>query len=182
MKRYLSLILLAVVFGLQGCATALTKGSDRRTQGTYIDDGYIEDTATERIKKKYEEKVHINVSSYNRKVLVTGEVEDEAVKNDITRIIGGVQNVTDIHNELIVGPLSNLSSRGSDSLTTSNVLFRLRNSGKDFFRAERVKVVTEHDVVYLQGLVTHEEADVAKDIASTSRGVKKVVPFFEFID
>jgi osmotically-inducible protein OsmY len=182
MSRYLSLLLLAVVFIFQGCATTLTKGADRRTQGTYIDDGYIEDTATERIKKKYEEKVHINISSYNRKVLVTGEVADEAVKSDITRIIGGVQNVTDIHNELIIAPLSNLSSRSGDTLTTSNVMFRLRDSGKDFFRAERVKVVTEHDIVYLQGLVTHAEADVANDIASTSRGVKKVLPLFEFVD
>jgi len=182
MNRYLSLILLAAVFVLQGCATTLTKGSDRRTQGAYIEDGSIEDTATERIKKKYEEKVHVNVSSYNRKVLVTGEVEDETVKNDITRIIGGVQNVTDIHNELIIGPLANFSARSGDALTTSNVKFRLRDSGKEFFRADQVKVVTEHDVVYLLGLVTHAEADVAKEIASTSRGVKKVVPFFEFVD
>jgi osmotically-inducible protein OsmY len=182
MNRYLSLILLAAVFVLQGCATTLTKGSDRRTQGAYIEDGSIEDTATERIKKKYEEKVHVNVSSYNRKVLVTGEVEDETVKNDITRIIGGVQNVTDIHNELIIGPLANFSARSGDVLTTSNVKFRLRDSGKEFFRADQVKVVTEHDVVYLLGLVTHAEADVAKEIASTSRGVKKVVPFFEFVD
>ena len=182
MSRYLSLLLLVVVFVFQGCATTLTKGADRRTQGTYIDDGYIEDTATERIKKKYEERVHINVNSYNRKVLVTGEVESETVKNDITRIIEGVQNVTDIRNELAVAPLSGLSARSADTLTTSNVLFRLRDSGKDFFRAERVKVVTEHDVVYLIGLVTHAEADVAKDIASTSRGVKKVVPMFEFVD
>ena len=61
-------------------------------------------------------------------------------------------------------------------------MFRMRDSGKDFFRAERVKVVTEHDTVYMLGLVTHAEAEIAKEIASTSRGVKKVVPLFEYID
>jgi len=183
MKRYFYLLLfVAALPGLQGCASTLTKGADRRTEGTYIEDGTIADTATDRIKKKYADKVHVNVNSYNRKVLVTGEVPDEAVKTDITRIVGGVQNVTDINNELVIGPLSSLAARSTDTLTTSNVMFRLRDSGKDFFRADRVVVVTEHDTVYLLGLVTHAEADVAKDIASTSRGAKKVVPLFEYID
>jgi osmotically-inducible protein OsmY len=183
MTRNLSFLLFAaVLFVLQGCASTLTKGADRRTQGSFIEDGTIEDTATDRIKNKYADKVHVNVNSYNRKVLVTGEVVDESVKADISRIIGGVQNVSEINNELTVGPLTGLSSRSSDTLTTSNVMFRMRDSGKDFFRAERVKVVTEHDTVYLLGLVTHAEADIAKEIASTSRGVKKVVPLFEYID
>lgn len=183
MTRNLSFLLLAAVFFvLQGCATTITKGADRRTQGAFIEDGTIEDTATDRIKNKYADKVHVNVNSYNRKVLVTGEVADDAVKADISRIIGGVQNVSEINNELTVGPLTSLSSRSSDTLTTSNVMFRLRDSGKDFFRADRVKVVTEHDIVYLLGLVTHAEAEIAKEIASTSRGVKKVVPLFEYVD
>ena len=180
--RYVYVLLFAAAsLVFQGCATTLTKGADRRTQGSFIEDGTIEDTATERIKNKYAEKVHINVNSYNRQVLVTGEVADESVKADIKRIIGGVQNVTAIHNELLVSPLSNLSSRSGDTVTTSNVLLRLRDSGKDF-RAERVKVVTEAGTVYLLGLVTHAEADIAKEIASTSRGVNKVIPFFEYID
>lgn len=183
MTRKLSFLLFAaVLLALQGCASTITKGADRRTQGAFIEDGTIEDTATERIKNKYADKVHTNVNSYNRKVLLTGEVADETVKADITRIIGGVQNVSEINNELTVGPLTSLSSRSSDTLTTSNVMFRLRDSGKDFFRAERVKVVTEHDTVYMLGLVTHAEAEIAKEIASTSRGVKKVVPLFEYID
>jgi len=182
MTRNLSFLLLAaVLFVLQGCASTLTKGADRRTQGSFIEDGTIEDTATDRIKNKYADKVHVNVNSYNRKVLVTGEVADESVKADISRIIGGVQNVTEINNELAIGPLKSLSSRSGDALTTSNVMLRLRDSGKDF-RAERIKVVTETDIVYLLGLVTHAEADIAKEIASTSRGVKKVVPLFEYID
>lgn len=182
MTRKLNFLLFAtVLFVLQGCASTLTKGADRRTQGAFIEDGTIEDTATDRIKNKYADKVHVNVNSYNRKVLVSGEVADEAVKADISRIIGGVQNVSEINNELTVGPLSSLSSRSSDTLTTSNVMFRLRESSKDL-KAERIRVITERDTVYLQGLVTRAEAEIAKDIASTSRGVKKVVPLFEYID
>jgi len=182
MTRKLNFLLLAAaLFALQACTTTLTKGADRRTQGAYIEDGTIADTATTRIKNKYAEKVHINVNSYNRKVLVTGEVPDESVKADITRIIGGVQNVTAINNELTIGPLSSLASRSGDALTTSNINMRLRDSGKDF-RAERVEVVTENGIVYLLGLVTRAEAAIANEVTSTSRGVKKVVPMYEYID
>jgi osmotically-inducible protein OsmY len=182
MTRLFSVFVLAMTFLLlQGCVSTLTKGADRRTEGAYVEDGDIQKTATTRIKDKYMEKVHINVSSYNRKVLVTGEVPDEAVKSDITRIVGGVQNVSGINNEVVIGPQSSLSARSGDAFTTSNVVLRLQDSGKDF-RAERVKVVTEAGTVYLLGIVTHAEADIAKDVASTSRGVKKVVPLFEYID
>jgi osmotically-inducible protein OsmY len=182
MSRQLNFLLLATaLFALQGCASSLTRGADRRTQGAYIEDGTITDTATTRIRNKYADKVHINVNSYNRKVLLTGEVADEAVKADISRIAGGVQNVTEINNELIVAPLATLSSRSADALTTSNVMLRMRDNGKDF-RAERIEVVTENGTVYLLGLVTRSEADIAKEVARTSSGVKKVVPLLEFID
>lgn len=182
MTRKLDFLLLAVaLFALQGCASSLTRGADRRTQGAYIEDSTIADTATTRIRNKYADKVHVNVNSYNRKVLLTGEVADEAVKADISRIIGGVQNVTAINNEISVAPLATLSSRSADALTTSNVVLRMRDNGKDF-RAERIEVVTENGTVYLLGLVTRGEAAIAKEVASTSSGVKKVVPLFEFID
>jgi osmotically-inducible protein OsmY len=180
-RNFNFLLLTAALFVLQGCTTTLTKGADRRTEGAYIEDDTIADTATSRITNKYADKVHVNVNSYNRKVLVSGEVANESVKADITRIIGGVQNVTAINNELTIGPLATLSSRSSDALTTSNVNIRLSSSGKDL-RAERIKVVTENATVYLLGLVTHSEAAIAKDVASSSSGVKKVVPLFEYID
>lgn len=183
MKRFANLLFLAaIVFVLGGCVSTLTKGADRRTEGAYIEDRSIEETATTRIKNKYKEKVHININSYNRKVLVTGEVPDDAVKTDITRIIGGVQNVSGIHNELLIGPLSGFSSRSNDVLISSNVGLRLQDKGSKEFRAERIKIVTEANSVYLLGLVTHAEAAIAIDVASTSRGINKVVPLFEFID
>ncbi|MFA6901846.1 MAG: BON domain-containing protein [Gallionellaceae bacterium] len=181
MKSLLSLLLIVAALLLQGCTTSMSKGADRRTEGTYIDDGYIEDTATSRIKSKYADKVHININSYNRKVLITGEVADENVKTDITRIVGGVQTVMGINNELVVGPQTSLSSRSGDALITSNINLRLRDSGKDL-HTERVEVITENGVVYLLGLVTRKEGGIATDVASTSRSVKKVVPLFEYID
>ena len=182
MKIFASLFFLACILVLQGCETAITKGSDRRTDGVYIEDGGIESTAIERIKKKYGDKVHVNANSYNRKVLLTGEVPENNIKFDITRIVGTVQNVTDIYNELTVGFNSDLSSRSNDALITSNVRLRLRNSASETFRSDRVKVVTEKNVVYLMGLVTHAEGDIAIEVARTSSGVSKVVPYFEYIN
>ena len=176
------LFVVIALLALSGCVSTMTKGADRRTEGAYVEDSTIADTATSRIKNKYADKVHINITSYNRKVLITGEVADEAVKSDITRIVGGVQNVSGINNELVIGPLSDLSSRSGDSFTNSNVKLRLQNIGSMEFRAERISVVTEASIVYLLGLVTQAEAKTATDIASTSRGVKKVVPLFEYID
>lgn len=172
----------ALMLLLQACTTPLTKGADRRTDGIYIEDGTIEDTALARIQKKYEDKVHINVNSYNRKVLVTGEVPSEEIKQDIFRIVGTVQNVTDIYNELHVGFKSDFSARSNDGLITSNIKVRMRNTTHENFRGDTVKVVTERGVVYLLGLVGKAEGNIAIEVARTSSGVKKVVPFFEYID
>jgi len=182
MNRYLLFILFAVsMVVFEGCTTTLTKGADRRTPGAFLEDSTIEETAVRRIKTKYSDRVHIIVTSYNRKVLVTGEAEDDTLQSDITRIIGGVQNVTAIDNQMVIGPLASLSSRSGDTLTTYNVNLRLRDGGKDF-KSDLIKVVTTSDIVYLMGIVTHAEAEIAKEIARTSRGVKKVVPMFEYID
>lgn len=182
MNRYANFLIFALtLLVLQGCTTPLSKSADRRTNGALIEDGEIEDKATTRIKTKYSDKVHITVTSYNRKVLVTGEAEDDAIKSDITRIIGGVQNVTAINNELRIALPASLSVRSGDTLTTYNVNLRLRDGGKEF-KSDSVKVVTTSDIVYLMGIVTHAEGDIATEIARTSRGVKKVVPMFEYID
>lgn len=182
MKIFQSLFLLATILVLQGCATAITKGADRRTDGVYIEDGSIESTALDRIHKKFGDKVHVNINSYNRKVLISGEVPENPIKFEITRVVGTVQNVTDIFNELTIGFHSSLSDRSNDAFITSNVNLRLRNASTETFRSDRIKVVTEKNIVYLMGLVTHAEANIAIDITRTSSGVSKVVPYFEFID
>lgn len=180
--RSLNLLTLAAVLGfLSACVPVLTKGDDRRTTGIYIEDGTIEDTAMARIKEKYKDTVHVNITSYNRMVLATGEAPNEATKGDITRIIGGVQNVKDINNELALGPLSSLTSRSGDAFITGSVKSRFKQS-KDRIRAEHVKVITENGVVYLLGLVTRAESEFATEVASTTRDVKKVVRVFEYLD
>lgn len=175
------LVLAAIVASLNACVPVITKGDDRRTTGIYIEDGTIEDTALSRIKDKYKDSVHVNVTSYNRMVLATGEVPNETVKADIFRIVGGVQNVKDINNELVIGPLASLTSRTGDTLITGSVKSRF-TQGKDRVRADHVKVVTENGVVYLLGLVTRSEAEYVTEIASTTRDVKKVVRVFEYLD
>lgn len=180
--RLAGLLAVTLMLLLQGCTTPLTKGADRRTDGIYIEDGNIEETALARIQKKYEDKVHFNINSYNRKVLVTGEVPSEEIKQDIFRIVGTVQNVTDIYNELYVGFKSDFSARSNDGLITSNIKVRMRNTTHENFRGDSVKIVTEREIVYLLGLVTKEEGKIAIDVARTSSGVKKVVPYFEYID
>ncbi len=188
--RYLAYLFLALVLGvLQGCFPIIATGvgtgalmaSDRRTTGTYIEDEGIELKAIGQISDKYGNTVHVNVTSFNRRALITGEVPSEEVKNGIGQIVSSIQNVRSISNELAVSGLSSLSSRGSDTLVTSDVKLRFLDNGK-VFQPEHVKVVTENGVVYLMGLVYHKEADAATDIASTTKGVQRVVKVFEYLD
>lgn len=186
--RIVSLLLLTMLAGsLQGCFPVVAAGvgtgvsmiQDRRTSGAYVEDEAIEDKAQGALGKRYKDNVHLNVTSYNRSVLITGEVPSEAVKADIGKLAGGIENVRTVHNELAVSGVSSLTSRGSDSLVTSNVKIRFMQDKR--FNAEHVKVITENGTVYLLGLVSHAEADIATEIASTTSGVMRVVRLFEYI-
>jgi osmotically-inducible protein OsmY len=153
---------------------------DRRTSGAYIEDEAIEDKASNRINVKYKDKVHVNVTSYNRNVLISGEAPDEAAKDGIGKIVSGIENIRNVNNELVVSGLTSLTSRSSDTLITSNVKLRFVNNKK--FSADHVKVVTENGKVFLMGIVTHAEADAATELASTTGGVQHVVRLFEYLD
>lgn len=189
MMRYLKMLLLAAIFvpSLQGCFPVVAAGAgagalmadDRRTTGTYIEDEGIEDKAASQIAAKYK-GAHVNVTSFNRHVLVTGEASSEEVKADIARIVTGVQNVKAVSNELAVAGASSLSSRTSDTAITADVKWRFVNN--KVFNANHVKVITEAGTVYLMGLVYHKEADKAAEIASTTGGVLRVVKVFEYLD
>jgi osmotically-inducible protein OsmY len=124
--------------------------------------------------------MHVNVTSYNRMVLLTGEVPDAAARTEVERIAWAVQNVRGVHNELAVAGVSSLTVRSNDTLITSSVKGRLLDSHK--LNPIHVKVVTENSIVYLLGLVTKEEADVATEIARTTSGVQKVVRVFEYLN
>lgn len=186
--RNLSLLVFAMAL-LQGCAVpvvaagvgaGLMASSDRRSAGAMIEDDTIETKSGKRIEEKYKDSARVSVTSYNRFALLSGEVPTEAARMDIERIVGSVPNVKGIANELVVGASTGLGTRSNDGFITSSVKARFVNSAA--FKADHVKVVTESGVVYLMGLVTRAEADAASDIASTTRGVLKVVRVFEYID
>lgn len=187
--RIVSLLLLVLASGsLQGCfpvvaagvGTGIMMAQDRRTSGAYVEDEAIENKATALINKQYKNTVHVNVTSFNRNVLVSGEAPSEAVKTEIGKLVSGVENVRNLNNELTVSGLSSLTSRSSDSLITSDVKMRFMSDKR--FNTDQVKVVTENSTVFLMGIVKHAEADAATEVASTTGGVQRVVKLFEYLD
>ena len=187
--RYLNYLLFAAMLGtLQGCFPVAAVGvgagtlvaSDRRTTGAYIEDESIGFKAISQIELKYKNTVHVNVTSFNRHVLLTGEVPSEAVKADIAQIITSMPNIKAVSNELAVSGSSGLSSRSGDSIITGDVKLRFLKS--KVFQANHIKVITENGTVFLMGLVYHKEAEAATEIASTTSGVQRVVKVFEYLD
>jgi osmotically-inducible protein OsmY len=185
--RTLALLALAAAVPiLHGCATigagAAAAQGDRRTSGVYIEDQSIESKATRAIEAKYgkDDRVHVSVASFNRYVLLSGEVPDEETKRDIGVIALGVQNVRNVQNELVVGPAVSMSQRRRDGYTTATVKTRFAQEKK--FNASLVKVVTDDNTVFLMGLVTPQEADAATEIARNTTGVTKVVRVFELMN
>lgn len=185
------IILLIMIFSasLQGCFPVVAAGAgaagvmmvqDRRTSGALVEDEAIEAKAFDRIGAQFKDKVHVSVTSYNRSVLITGEVPDSDTKAQVERVVANIRNVGKIYNELVIGPNSSLTERSNDALITSNV--KLRFVGDKRFSANTIKVVTENHIVYLMGIVKRSEGDAASEVASGSQGVKSVVTLFEYVD
>jgi osmotically-inducible protein OsmY len=162
-----------------GAAAGGAVVADRRTSGFYVEDENIELKGVKKMETNLGEHAHVNVTSYNRNVLLTGEVPDAAAKAKAELLIKEIENVRAITNEIAVGPKSSLSSRSNDTYLTSKVKTKFVTENK--FHANYVKVVTENSVVYLLGIVTKAEADDATAIASTTDGVEKVVKVFEYM-
>ena len=185
-----AIIALLLAFPLiQGCgaliaggaaATGVVVAQDRRTVGTLTEDEGIEIRAASRIGERFKDGVHVNVTSYNRMVLLTGEVPDAAARTEAERITWAVVNVRGVFNELAVAGVSSYTVRSNDAVITTKVKARFLDAQK--FNPLHVKVVTENSIVYLMGLVTKQEASDATEIARTTSGVQKVVRVFEFID
>ena len=167
-----------IAVGVGAGATVLV-ATDRRTSGAYIEDEGIENKALSRINDKYKDGIHINVTSYNRTVLLTGEVATAEVKADIEKLASEVANVKSVVNEVQIAPITTMSVRTNDSYLTSKVKARFVDANK--FSANHVKVVTEAGTVFLLGMVTRKEGDDATEIARTTGGVTKVVKLFEYI-
>lgn len=183
-----ALAALAIVTTLPGCFPLVATGmgaavliaDDRRTTGAILEDEGIENKTLLRVGQKHNTGLHLNVTSYNRVVLLTGEAPSAEVRADIERIARGVDNVRNVHNEMVVNPTTTMMLRSNDSVQTSKVKARFLEANK--FRANHVKVVTENSVVYLMGLVKRQEAQDAAEIARTTSGVQRVIRVFEYLD
>jgi osmotically-inducible protein OsmY len=188
--RALALIaLLGLAPQLQGCFPLVAGGAgatalaldDRRTVGAQTEDKEIDLRGESRVNERFGDKVHINVTSFNRNVLLTGEAPDAATKAQIESIVREIPNVRGMVNEIQIAGVSSYTSRGNDSYLTSKVKARFIDNGGSF-SANQVKVVTEASVVYLLGMVTRKEAEAAVEIARTTGGVQKVVRVFEYVE
>jgi osmotically-inducible protein OsmY len=152
---------------------------DRRQPDIMGTDERIEIQASSRISDIFKDKGHINVTSFNRQVLLTGEAPTEALKQDAERAAATTSEVKSVINEMTIGPPTSFSQRSNDSYLTSVVKSRFVTAQK--FNPIHVKVITEAGTVYLMGMVTKREADDATQIARTTSGVKRVVRVFEYI-
>jgi osmotically-inducible protein OsmY len=182
--------LLAALLATQlfaGCAPLMLGGAvvggmmaaDRRTSGAQLEDQSIELKATNRISGIVGERGHVNVTSYNRMVLITGEVATDADKAAVEQAVGQIENVRSIVNELAVMAPATLGSRSNDVVLTSKVKASLIDA-KDL-QANAFKVVTERGQVFLMGRVTEREANRASDVARSISGVQKVIRVFEIV-
>ena len=185
-----SIVLAALATALlAGCAPLLIGGAivggamiatDRRTSGSQVDDEVIELKAKSRMGEAFpDDRARVNTTSYNRMVLLTGQVPTEADKTSAEQVVARIDNVTSVVNELSVGPTTTMSERTKDAFVTTKVKASIVDA-KDLF-ANSIKVVTHRGVVYLMGRVTEREANRAAEIARGVSGVAMVVKVFEIL-
>jgi osmotically-inducible protein OsmY len=186
-RAALGLVLTGGLVGLSACFPLVMGGAvmgglvatDRRTSGTVVEDEGIELRASSRIRENLGERVHVNVTSYNRQVLLTGEVPTAQDRQLAEKIVSGVDNVRNIVNELAVMGNSTLTQRSSDTLVTGRVKAALVDA-KDLF-ANSFKISTERGTTYVMGRVTPREAKRATEVISNTPGVQRVVRILETI-
>jgi osmotically-inducible protein OsmY len=153
--------------------------TDRRTSGAQLEDEGIELRANSRIRSSVGDQTHVNVTSYNRQALITGEAPNEQQKQLVEQIVKGTDNVSSVVNEMTIGPVSSLSRRSQDAYISGRVKASILDS-KDLF-LNAFKVFTENGTVYLMGRVTQREADRVTTIARSTSGVSKVIRVFEIV-
>lgn len=183
-----SLSLLAMAASLAGCIGAVAVGAgtgtlmatDRRISEVYLSDEAIEIRVANAISQQLGDKVHVNATSYNRMLLLTGEVPDAATKDQVEKVaIANSSEIKRVTNELQIAGISNYTARSNDTYLTSKVKARFLDAAR--FSINHVKVVTEGGSVYLLGLVTQAESDAAVEVARTTGGVQRVIRVFEVI-
>jgi osmotically-inducible protein OsmY len=182
-----AMVCAALLTSLSGCVGMMVGGAvmgavataDRRTLGAQTEDKTITVKAELKVPKIAGPDAHVNIASFNRKVLLTGEVRDEAAKTTVEREVHGIEGVQTIANELEISGPSSYTSRSSDALITTKVKASLVDMKT--ISAASFKVVTERGIVYLMGRVTEREGQVAADVTRGVSGVQKVVKIFEYI-
>lgn len=186
-RIYLTLLVCSL---LQACAVAVGAGMavgastaiDQRTTGTVIEDQAIELKASQafRADPEIRDQAHWNTTSYNTKVLLSGEAVNDNLRRRMEEIVRNIPKVTEVFNELTVAAPSSMMSRSSDTVITTKVKSLLLRDKET--KGLTVKVVTEKGVVYLMGLVSRQQADLATEITRQTGGVQKVVKLFEYLD
>jgi osmotically-inducible protein OsmY len=189
-RNLVSGALLAAVVALHGCGPVVVAGAatgaivanDRRTAGTIVDDQAIELKIKNKVAsdKVVAPQVHVNATSFNKTVLLTGETPSEPLRDQIVALAGEVEGVKQVYNALELSNPSEYKARNYDTWLASKVKGKL--IGRAEVDAGHVKVVAENSVVYLMGLVHPAEADAAAQIASEVEGVRRVVKVFEYLD
>ncbi|MBU3567880.1 BON domain-containing protein [Polynucleobacter alcilacus] len=182
----LAIVALAVL-QLSSCAVVAVGGvaagaaimADRRTPGVQAIDKGIELEANNALAKKFGDNAHINVTSFNQKVLLTGEVKDADIKGEAGAYAKAMKNARSVFNELIIGPNSSYTSRANDSYLESKIKTQMIFTEQ--LPSNSMAIVAEGSSIYLMGILTQSEADLAKKIASNTSGVKDVYVYFDII-
>jgi osmotically-inducible protein OsmY len=163
-----------------GVGAAVVMAEDRRTSGTYLMDQEIELKLAQQIRESVGDNTHINATSFNRRVMLTGQVPDTTVLTKVQEIAKSAPNVREVQNELAIGAKAAFPAITNDSYITTKVKARFLDDKR--FDVNHIKVVTEASTVYLMGMVKREEGNAAAEIAARTSGVSKVVKVFEYMD
>ena len=167
------------VVAVGGVAAGAAVAADRRSPAVQAIDKGIELEAENALAKRFGDNAHINVTSFNQKVLLTGEVKDADIKGEATVYVKAMKNARSVFNELVIGPNSSYSSRANDSYLESKIKTQMIFT--DQLPSNSMAIVAEGSSVYLMGMLTQHEADIAKKVASNTNGVKDVYAYFDII-
>jgi osmotically-inducible protein OsmY len=167
------------VIAVTGVAASATIMADRRTPGVQAIDKGIELQASGALDQKFGDNAHINITSFNQKVLLTGEAKTAAIKRDAESYVKGMKNVRSVFNELIIGPNSTYTMRANDAYLESKIKTQMIFTQQ--LPSNSMVITAEGTSIYLIGILTQSEADLAKKIASNTNGVKDVYAYFDII-
>jgi osmotically-inducible protein OsmY len=162
-----------------GVAAGISVMADRRTPGVQAIDNGIEMQANAALSKKFGDNAHINVTSFNQKVLLTGEAKDADIKGEADAYVKAMKNARTVFNEIVIGPNSTYTARANDSYLESKIKTQMIFTDK--LPSNSMSIVAEGTSVYLMGILTQNEADLAKKVASNTNGVKDVYVYFDII-